>query len=201
MRRWLTLPVAVLLTGCAVQTEQENVSYYNPQEVKPLTLGLEYKDFRRAAVSLVQKLLESGVLNPPKGKKYVVAVATIINDTTQRVDADQLLSDIKEALLQSGKVLISSAVSTTDADKMLFEIRKLRNNPEFNKKTIPQKGTLVAPDYLLSGKIIQRTYFSGGKKYVEYYFILKLIDTKTGLEVWEGKEVIGKVAGDNTPEW
>ena len=84
---------------------------------------------------------------------------------------------------------------------MLFEIRKLRNNPEFNKKTIPQKGTLVAPDYLLSGKIIQRTYFSGGKKYVEYYFILKLIDTKTGLEVWEGKEVIGKVAGDNTPEW
>jgi uncharacterized protein (TIGR02722 family) len=114
---------------------------------------------------------------------------------------DQLLSDIKQALLQSGRFYISAAVSTTDKDKMLEEIRKLRNNPEFNKTTVPGKGTLVAPQYLLSGEILQKNYFLGDKKYVEYYFILKMIDTRTGLVVWEGKKVIAKMGSKNTPTW
>ena len=74
-------------------------------------------------------------------------------------------------------------------------------NQEFNQKTLPGKGQLIAPDYLLSGKILERSYYVGDKKYVEYYFILKLIDTKTGLIFWEGKEVIGKMAADTASTW
>ena len=196
----LFLPFA-LFVACAPPPGNQTVQYVNPQTSKPMTLALEYKDFQRAALELVQKMLKSGVLNHPGGGRYVIAVATIKNDTTQRIDADQLLSDIKEALLESGKVVISSAVSTTDQEKMLQEIRKLRGNEEFNQATIPGKGQLIAPDYLLAGKIIERDYYIGDKKYVEYYFILKLIDTKTGLIYWEGKEVIGKVADENASTW
>lgn len=205
MRKKITLvgiyTSAILVVGCSAPQQGGKITYVNPQTVKPLTLGLEYKDFQNAALKLVQKLLKSGVFEKPKKGKYVLAVATIINDTTQRIDVDQLLADIKEALMQSGKVVFTAAVSTADEDRMLKEIRKLRKNPAFNPKTLPKKGTLVAPEYLLSGKIIQRTYYSGDKKYVEYYFILKLIDTKTGLLVWEGKEVIGKMASADTPTW
>jgi len=189
------------LTACAPPGGSQSVKYVNPETSKPHTIALEYKDFQRAAVKLVQKMLKSGVLNHPHGGRYVLAVATIINDTTQRIDVDQLLSDIKSALLESGKVVISSAVSTTDQEKMLQEIRKLRGNQEFNQRTLPGKGQLIAPDYLLSGKILERSYYVGDKKYVEYYFILKLIDTKTGLIFWEGKEVIGKMAGDTASTW
>jgi uncharacterized protein (TIGR02722 family) len=196
----LFLPATVFV-ACAPPSGNQNVQYVNPQTSKPMTLALEYKDFQRAALKLVQKMLKSGVLNHPNGGRYVIAIATIKNDTTQRIDVDQLLSDIKEALLESGKVVISSAVSTTDQEKMLQEIRKLRGNKEFNQATLPGKGQLIAPDYLLAGKIIERDYYMGDKKYVEYYFILKLIDTKTGLIYWEGKEVIGKAAGDNASTW
>jgi len=196
----LVLP-ATFFVACTPPSGGQSVKYVNPETSKPMTLALEYKDFQRAALKLVQKMLKSGVLNHPGGGRYVVAIATIRNDTTQRIDVDQLLSDIKEALLESGKVVISSAVSTTDQEKMLQEIRKLRGNEEFNQATLPGKGQLIAPDYLLSGKIIERDYYVGDKKYVEYYFILKLIDTKTGLIYWEGKEVIGKVASDNSYTW
>ena len=137
----------------------------------------------------------------PQGGRYVISVATIKNDTTQRIDVDQLLSDIKTTLLNSGKVVISSAVSTTDYETMLKEIRKLRGSEEFNQRTLPEKHSLIAPDYLLSGKIIQRVYYSGSKKYVDYYFILKLIDVSSGLIVWEGQEVIRKEGSANLATW
>jgi len=189
----------LMLTGCFFS--KDPVTYVNPTTSKPMSLALEYKDFKAAATALVEDLLESGVLNHSQGGRYVLAVATIKNDTTQNIDVDQLLSDIKSTLLKSGKVAISASISTTDRDKMLYEIRKLRNNEEFNYQTLPEKGQLVAPDFLLSGKIIQRTYYLNDQKKVEYYFILKLIDTKTGLVVWEGKKIIGKLGDKNTFTW
>jgi len=189
-------------TSCG-KPEESSVVYVNPETNQPKTLALEYRDFKNAALALLNSMLQSPALQHcgKDGKPCVIAIATIKNDTTQYIDIDQLLSDIKQALLQSGRFVISAAVSTTDKDKMLEEIRKLRNNPEFNKTTIPGKGTLVAPQYLLSGKIIQKNYFFGDKKYVEYYFILKLIDTRTGNLVWEGKKIIAKMGSKNTPTW
>ncbi len=187
-----------VFVGC---TSSPKVTYVNPNTSKPMSLALEYKDFKSAATTLVEDLLKSGILDHPHGGRYVVAVATIKNDTTQNIDVDQLLSDIKISLLRSGKVVISAAVSTTDREKMLYEIRKLRGNEEFNQQTLPGKGQLIAPDFLLSGKIIQRTYYLGDQKKVEYYFILKLIDTRTGLVVWEGKKIIGKLGDKNVATW
>ena len=71
-----------------------------------MSLVLEYNDFKIAATALVEDLLESGILDNPKEQKYVIAVAIIKNDTTQNIDMDQLLSDIKTTLLRSGKVVI-----------------------------------------------------------------------------------------------
>ena len=188
-----------ILVGCT--SSKTPITYVNPTTSKPMSLALGYKDFKAAATALVEDLLKSGILDHPQGGRYVLAVATIKNDTTQNIDVDQLLSDIKTTLLKSGKVVISAAVSTTDRDKMLYEIRKLRGNEEFNQQTLPEKGQLIAPDFLLSGKIIQRTYYLNNKKKVEYYFILKLIDTRTGLVVWEGKKIIGKLGDKNASTW
>lgn len=196
------ISLGFILTSCA-PVQNQSVTYVNPETTKPMTLALEYKDFQKAAISLVQSLLQSPVMQSCGGSngRCVIAVATIRNDTTQNIDLDQLLSDIKEALLQSGKVYISAAVSTTDRDKMLQEIRKLRGNPEFNAKTLPGKGNLIAPKYLLSGEIIQKTYYVGDRKYVEYYFILRLIDVDTGLVLWEGKKVIAKAGSSDMATW
>jgi len=199
---FLTLASLTCICGCATN----NVVYVNPptSEAKnpPLTLSLEYQDFKAAAVSLVNDMLKSGALDRPGGGRYVVAISRVINDTTQDIDIDQLLKDIRIALLKSGKAVITTTFQIGGPeDPMTQEIRKLRNNEEINSKTLPGKGELIAPDLSLSGKIIQKVYYANGVKKVDYYFILTLTDVKTGLAVWEGEKVISKASSENNYTW
>ncbi len=199
---YLLTGLALILSGCT----SGKVAYVTPpsqhQSVQPMTLALEYQDFKFAAMNLVKDLLNSGTLNRPGGGRYVVAISRIINDTTQDIDTDQLLKDIRIALLRSGKAVITTYVQAGGPeDPMTGEIRKLRNNDEFNSRTLPGKGQLIAPDLSLSGKIIQRVYYVNDVKKVDYYFILTLTDLKTGLAVWEGEKVISKISGSNNYTW
>ena len=130
----------LLLTGCTTN----KVAYVNPpyqqHSAQPTTLALEYQDFKLAAMSLVNDMLNSGTLNRPGGGRYVVAISRIINDTTQDIDTDQLLKDIRIALLKSGKAVITTYVQAGGPeDPMTGEIRKLRNIDEFNSKTFQVK--------------------------------------------------------------
>ena len=204
MRRYylITGLAFLFLTGCTTS----KVAYVNPpsqqHSARPMTLALEYQDFKLAAMSLVNDMLNSGTLSRPGGGRYVVAISRIINDTTQDIDTDQLLKDIRIALLKSGKAVITTYVQAGGPeDPMTGEIRKLRNNDEFSSKTLPGKRQLIAPDLSLSGKIIQRVYYANGVKKVDYYFILTLTDLKTGLAFWEGEKVISKISGTNNYTW
>ncbi|ADU97134.1 penicillin-binding protein activator LpoB [Thermovibrio ammonificans] len=200
MRRASLLLLCIALSSCATTTA---VRYENGNpNLKPTTLALEYQDFKMAAQSLVNDMIKSGALDRPGGGRYVVAISTIINDTTQDIDTDQLIKDIRVALLKSGKAVITTYVKAGGPeDPMTGAIRKLRGNDEFNPKTLPGKHQLIAPDLSLSGKIVQRVLFTNEGKKVEYYFILTLTDLKTGLAIWEGEKEITKVAGPNHYTW
>ena len=197
----ITLIILTTLTGCA----SNNVAYVNPNAtsaVQPTTMALGYQDFKIAANSLIKDLLKSPALDRPGGGRYVVAISKIINDTTQDIDTDQLLKDIRIALLKSGKAVITTYIEAGGPeDPMTGEIRKLRTNNEIKQKTLPGKGQIIAPDYALSGKIIQKVYFINNGKKVDYYFILTLTDLKTGLAVWGDEKVISKISGANNYTW
>ncbi|MDQ7067338.1 MAG: hypothetical protein Q9M40_04770 [Sulfurimonas sp.] len=78
---------------------------------------------------------------------------------------------------------------------MNIKARELRENDEFRNSSVAKKGTLVAPDMSLSGKILQRNINMGnGKQQVEYYFMLTLTDLNNGFATWEGETIIGKRA-------
>ena len=53
---------------------------------------------------------------------------------------------------------------------MSAQVRELEESDLFNQDTVAKRGTMVAPDLSLSGKIIQRTNRVGGKQQVDYYF-------------------------------
>jgi PBP1b-binding outer membrane lipoprotein LpoB len=83
-----------------------------------------------------------------------------------------------------------------------MELRKLRGNKEFNSSTIAKKGTMVAPDLSLSGKIIQRvTQLPSGDQRVDYYIQMSATDVTTGLAFWEGEEVISKAGSGESAPW
>ena len=120
----------------------------------------------------------------------------------QRIDTDQLVKKIRTQLLQSGKVVVTTAVGLNGAeDPMVMKARQLRKSGEVNQNTVAQAGKIIAPDLSLSGKIIQKNIPLGrNKTRVEYYVQLTLSEIETGLAFWEGETPIIKEGG-KAPIW
>ena len=192
-----------IFTGCADKTEyMSNGKPSGGNEY--MTLGLDRADFEKAASDAVENLLSSGVLNKKGGGRYVVAIGRVINDTTQRIDTDLLTKKIRIAMLNSGKAVITSAISGDGSNEegLIGDIRDMRGDDEVNQKTLPPKGSIYAPNFALSGKIIQRTSLTASKKaLVAYYFQLTLTDLETGLAFWEDESVIEKIGSAKSVSW
>jgi uncharacterized protein (TIGR02722 family) len=190
----------ILTTGCST-VATKNIDIHNDKEVA--VRGLNYKDFQKASNELVDSMLRSGAISKPGGGRWVLAISDIINDTMQRIDTDQLVKKIRIALLQSGKVVVTTAVSAKGAeDKMSMNARKLRGHGEFNQKTVAGKGQMIAPDMSLSGKIIQKNIrINRSEEQSEYYFQLSLTDINTGLALWEGESFVGKRGSGDSVSW
>lgn len=188
-----------LVSGCATTTQ--NIDMHNDQG--QAVMGLDYRDFQKAASEAISSMLQSGAVNKPGGGRYVLAISRIVNDTMQRIDTDQLVKKIRVELLQSGKVVVTTAVGAIGPeDKMAMQARQLRKSEEFNQNTVAKKGQMIAPDLSLSGKIIQRNVKVGRRtQQVEYYFQLTLTDINTGLAFWEGETVIGKRGSNKSVSW
>jgi hypothetical protein len=187
----------LLLGGCAAKVQRINMSDDTGAQV----IGLDYRDFNQAAAEATQSLLKSSALDKKGGGRFILAISEVRNDTMQHIDTDQLIKKIRIELLNSGKVFVTTAIGN-DTDSMNKEARELKNDADFNQKTVQKKGTLVAPDMSLSGKILQRNiHMSNGKQQVEYYFMLSLTDIKTGLAVWEGESIIGKRGSGKSVAW
>lgn len=198
--RLIFLGALIFMAGaCAPATQ--NIDMSNDQG--GAVMGLDYRDFEQAASESVSSMMQSGALNKRGGGRYVLAISRIINDTTQRIDTDQLIKKIRVQLLQSGKVIVTTAVGANGPeDNMAMQARQLRNSDEFNQSTVAAKGQMIAPDLSLSGKIIQRNIrVSSSLQQVEYYFQMTVTDINTGLAFWEGESVIGKRGSNKSVSW
>jgi uncharacterized protein (TIGR02722 family) len=173
------------------------------KDMNMVTVSIDDSDFENAAGAMIAKMLNSGALNNPQGGRYVMSISKITNDTMQRIDTDLLIKRIRIDLLNSGKVVVSTAVKAGGPeDSLSMETRELRKSKEFKQSTVADVGQMYAPDLSLSGKIIQRnTSISGSVQRVDYYFMLSLTDVKSGLALWEGQEVVKKVTSNNSAAW
>jgi uncharacterized protein (TIGR02722 family) len=134
--------IGILIAGC------EQTSYIDTMhdEGKPV-MALDYRDFDRAASEMVQSMLGSGALRKADGSRYVMATGRIVNDTMQRIDTDQLMAKVEQELLNSGQVVMTSAVGSK-VDQTTYEIRRdIKDSDigdEFDSNTVPEKGTLIS---------------------------------------------------------
>ena len=166
--------------------------------------GIDYRDVQEVANAMLQSLFRSGRLDRTDGGIYVMTVGRIVNDTAQCFDTDTLVSYITEELMNSGKVVVTSAMASTadNRDDMVYIARGARGNPEFNQKTVAETGRLVAPTHSLFGKVIQREIrMDNGDKQIEYYFQLRIVEIATGLQWWQKQYLIGKRTDRNNLSW
>ena len=186
-----------LLSGCADKVSKIDINNDTGDQV----IGLDYRDFQLAASEATQSMLRSPALSKPGGGRYILAISDVKNDTMQHIDTDQLIKKIRIELLNSGKVYVTTAIGDAE-DKMNKKARALREDDEFRNSSVAKKGTLIAPDMSLSGKILQRNINMGnGKQQVEYYFMLTLTDLNNGFATWEGETIIGKRASGKAVAW
>lgn len=187
------------LTGCATTT-----SYVDPNDDRgPVTMTLDYRDFETAAGEAVDSLLRSGAADNPNGGRYVMVISRVVNDTMQRIDTDQLTRKIRVELLNSGRVVTTTAVGIDGPeDEMSMRVRELRESAEFDQSGVQRQGTLQAPDLSLSGKIMQRNHsIDRRRQQIDYYFQLALTDLSTGLAIWEEEVPIIKRGSNRSVGW
>lgn len=202
------LIAAVFFAGCTTPTT--NIDRYN--DPQGAVMGLDYRDFDQTAGKMIESMVQSGAINKPGGGRYVMATSRITNDTMQYIDTDQLMAKIEEELLNSGKVVVTSAVSGRkegvrgeqggSTDILIDQTRELRYSDEFEQSNVPEKGQLIAPELSLAGKIIQKNISVSSKvQQVEYYFQLYLTDLTTGLRIWQREEFVGKRGDNKSVSW
>ena len=201
MKKIIPVALCLALTACG---GTRVVDLNDEQEVSSMqhVMELEYRDWTNTAEKMTESMIASGALKAEP--KPVIAIGNIVNDTTQRIDSDMLTKKIRTTLLKSGKAQI--ATNFTGEDTTSDKVRTKRSDAEYNQSTIAQKGTLIAPNMSLSGKMLQRNlklesgWFSSVDTRVEYYLQLTLTDLKTGLSVWEDEQPIIK-EGKDAPTW
>lgn len=193
---------SVLALGACGETNVVDLN--NAAEVAGMqnVMELEYRDWTKTGEEMTSSMLKSGAF--ARVKDPIIAMGPMTNDTMQRFDTDILTKKIRKVIVNSGRAQMATNFSGEDttSDKM----RATRGNTEYAANTFASKGTLVAPNMSLSGKMIQRNlelksgWFSSTDTRVEYYLQLTLTDLKTGLSVWEDEQPIVK-EGDHAPTW
>ncbi|NOY75462.1 MAG: penicillin-binding protein activator LpoB [Kiritimatiellaeota bacterium] len=154
---------------------------------------LNFKDWQMASAKCVNSLLQSTALKTEDGHKPVIMISTIKNSTMQHINVNLLTQDIRVALLRSGKAITTTAVGANGAeDKATRQVRALRNDPMFNRKTVKKMGRVVAPDFSLAGEVIQQKTVQGNTEESYFTIHLTLTDLDKGLAVWEDSVRIAK---------
>ena len=118
------------------------------------TFGLDYRDFEYTAKQAVDSFLNSPLSRKPgSNAPWVMAISRIVNDTTLNIDTDQLVKKIRIALLNSGRVITTTAVAAGGPeDRMSAQVRELKDSDLFNQDTVAKRGTMIAPELSPLGK-------------------------------------------------
>jgi len=132
-----------------------------------------------------------------KGKKPVVTVGTVRNQSDEHIDAETFTTDFERELLNSGQVKFVASRGQRD------EIREERfdqqdfASPETMKKIRAETGA----DFILLGAIKSITDEIEGIKVVYYQTDLELVNIETNEKVWMGSKKIKKEISKKKTKW
>ena len=173
----------LLAAGCASPARIIGV---DSDEALVTISELDPADWNRAAAENIDSLLASGALRRPDGKPAVVMVSRIRNYTTLHLESQILTDKIRRAILQSGQAKVTSALGAGgNLDLAVRRIRVKDSDVLFNQATVPKRGTVIAPNFSLSGAITQQTIYQGRTEESYFLFHMALTDLVTGIAVWE----------------
>ena len=168
-----------LAAGC-----QQGARYEDPNGTRTVTNldKVNIQDFAKAADTLVQSLMTSSAFTEisKSGKKPVLAISSVRNDTADQFDTDLLMQKINAALIRTGKIKVSTTVAGGGraTDTLAKELRQQDNFAQ-GRDSLP-----LTPEYTLSGKILEDRARAGSMKQTSYIFQMTLTKVADGYSEW-----------------
>ncbi len=192
------LVTALLAIGCGGGGQK--VTRLNPNETTDLSGKWNETDARMVAEKMISDCLSRPwvVEHVQKtGKKPIVTVGTIRNETNEHINTEIFTKDFERELINSGKVRFVASRNQRD------EIREERQDQaefasEATRKRIRQE---TGADYILVGAVKTITDQIEGKRTVFYQTDLELINIETNEKVWIGTEKIKKGIAQKKYKW
>lgn len=175
--------LVALIAGCG--TAPTRIEAGGPNAIT--TMGVDILDFKDAAGKMVESLLVSDAMNKVQGRKAIILVGKIRNDTPERFDVDQVAFKITTDLNKSQKTQTLTTFGDKAIDTTAQSVQRERDFLQDKKISGP-----ALPDYSLAGKILYTSGREGRMRSASYTFQLYLTDTATGLAVWQEEKIISK---------
>jgi uncharacterized protein (TIGR02722 family) len=149
-------------------------------------------DSRLVAEEMIKDCLAKPWLQTFTAKKNTqptVIVGTVINKTSEHINADTFVSDLETNLLNSG------AVKFVAAKEERLEIRGERLDQQFNasKETAKPNQQETGADFMLQGTINSIKDEIKGKYAIYYQVQLELVNLTTNEKTWIGSKKIKKI--------
>ena len=189
-----TLSLTLGLGGCA-STGARTIETGSSESVTTVN-HIDDQDWAKAATKLTNSMMNTEGLftSNADGSKKRMAISRFINNTSEVVDTDLLVKQVRVTLFQSGKVVTTTIGGLTVEDPLA---KKNKAESDFATGDGNPNPVAIAPDYTLSGKLIENQARAGDIRQSTFYFQMSLTN-KNGDSVWEGNEPITKIGSRNS---
>lgn len=191
------LIVGLLLLGCSSGKE---VTRLDPGTQTDLSGKWNDTDSRLVAEEMISDALARpwlGSFREDNGRKPIVTVGRIRNNSSEHIDTETFTKDFERELLNSGQVRFVAA------PEQRMDIRSERQDQadwasEETRKMLREE---LGADYILLGSISSITDQEGDLQVIFYTTDLELIDIESNEKVWIGNKKIKKGISRGSTKW
>jgi len=186
---------AVTLAGCA------STKSISPDADVHYNASYDFSDKQQIAEDLTASLLNTVDLSG-SGKKPVLVVYPVANETSEHISTSGITDDIRLELLRAGKYRF---VSKTQRENLLAEQGHQQTHVESSSQVAVARQ--LGADYILSGtlrsieKNQQRQFRLSKKKAIYYSLNLELTDLSSGEIAWADKAEIARESSKPIIGW
>ena len=178
---------AVGLAGCATEVVRRE-----PQEVVDLSGRWNDTDARMAAEEMIHSCIEGNWLagfNKAQGRDPVVIVGTVVNRSSEHIDANVFIEDLEQTLVNAGKVKFGAARGERGEVREERADQQMNASLETRAKMIQETGA----DFMLQGSVNSIKDETRGQYAILFQVNLELVNMTTNEKVWIGQKKIKKL--------
>ena len=182
------LPITLGLLTLACNTPV--TSYGNAQTTETVNADFGSTDLQMIAETMVGSLLDADKIerDPAEPTKApLVAVARIVNNTSEHIDTKSITDKIRTSLIKSGKVRFLAMDAQADLNAQYKHQAVMADSA-----TAKTAGKQAGAKYILKGDITSIVKTQGRTKDVYYKFTLNLVDVESAVIEWADEKEIRK---------